>query len=135
MTDAEIDVIEARAAAATPGEWVSRDVCDEGDSNCGDWIVELPVGRNSVTRLWFGDISENSGEDIANAEFIAASRTDIPALVAEVRRLRAERVVHSHLIVQMWDYGHKVFAASGWDDEEYDGAEEIAEHLRREIGE
>jgi hypothetical protein len=60
VTDDELDVIGARANAATPGPWTWP-----------DW----------------DDCSEQEAD--ANNEFIAHAREDVPALVAEVRRLRA----------------------------------------------
>lgn len=85
MAELDLDAIEARANAATPGPWNAWDrgvgfhiaLGDERD----DWGRPedlLPEGLRT-------DIGRR-----ADAEFIAAARTDVPALVAEVRRLRAE---------------------------------------------
>jgi hypothetical protein len=70
MTEQELQAIEALAAAATPGPWT---VVDE------DYLKPTIIGGDNV-----GD-----GYVIrsADAAFIAAARTDVPALVAEVRRL------------------------------------------------
>lgn len=80
MTDDELAAIEARAAAATPGPW-------RPGPRTGD------VGGGFVYR---GD--ERSGRQVArtmsvlrghaDAAFIAAARTAVPALIAEVRRQR-----------------------------------------------
>jgi hypothetical protein len=91
MSDDELAAIEARANAATPGPW--REVAESGD-----WWIEH---TNDDTREWeyvcsAGLIDPQAGpwkrqEDI---DFVVAARTDIPALVAEVRRLREiERAV------------------------------------------
>ena len=80
MTPLNLDAIEARANAATPGPWGVSDRL----SAFGDLTVAAP---------WRG---ANGAEIVAkaangpNTTFIAASRTDVPALVAEVRRLRQE---------------------------------------------
>lgn len=72
MTEEELTAIEARAAAATAGPWVAShryNIC---------WDVDGP-DANGPDMMPKGD-----------AQFIAAARVDVPALVAEVRRLRAE---------------------------------------------
>jgi hypothetical protein len=75
MTDEELTGIEARANAATPGPWEAQHSYDD----C--W--------------WLGG-PEANGPDMlpqGDAEFIAHARADVPALVAEVRRLREALVV------------------------------------------
>ena len=67
MTEAEIDAIEARANAATEGPWKVLPPCMVTD------------GRGMV-------IARTN--DSCNDEFISHARTDVPALIAEVRRLR-----------------------------------------------
>ena len=84
----DLDAIQARANAATPGPWGShRDLnavytvqarprtTRDGMENDGA-IATLAAGRTDA-------------ESYANARFIAAAREDVDALVAEVRRLRA----------------------------------------------
>ena len=79
MDEARLAEIEARAEAATPGEWVA---------DCVQGIRAVLSGgsRRAMVVPWA------SGELLmqADAAFIAAARADVPALVAEVRRLRAE---------------------------------------------
>lgn len=79
-TRLDLDAIEARANAATPGPW------------CTDsW--EIYQGTEYVAGAeWIGETCRAGEMDDsrADAEFVAAARTDVPALVAEVRRLRAE---------------------------------------------
>lgn len=71
-TELRLDEIEARANAATPGPWtVSEDYSD----------VVGPEG-DQLASYW------NPTSETRNGEFIAHARTDVPALVAEVRRLR-----------------------------------------------
>jgi hypothetical protein len=68
MTDEQLAELEALAEKATPGPWEIDD--------------------------WFG-ITNPDGDDVGcvdsreSAELIAASRTAIPSLIAEVKRLRA----------------------------------------------
>ena len=77
MTDADLENLEALAAAATPGPWeATGPVEDPVDS-----IVDSDSGLVAST-----EESARPGEDTA---FIAAARDAVPALIAEVRRLRA----------------------------------------------
>lgn len=67
MTNEELDRLEALANAATPGPWVA----DER------WVEDADEY----------DIGE--AQETSDAEFIAAARTAIPQLIAEIRRLQA----------------------------------------------
>lgn len=71
MIDATLNEIEARAAAATGGPWW----------NLATRTAHLVASMDGkpIAKLYDGD----SGELISHA------RTDVPLLVAEVRRLRA----------------------------------------------
>jgi hypothetical protein len=68
----DLDAIEARSAAATDGPWWTDGVGASRvyASGLDDWITVA------------GDL------ETPDAEFIAHARTDMPALVAEVWRLR-----------------------------------------------
>lgn len=69
MDEAALVELERLVAAATPPPWT----CEPGP------YFEVMDGENRPVRAsWFG----------GNARFIAAARTALPALVAEVRRLR-----------------------------------------------
>jgi hypothetical protein len=77
LTDEMLDEIELRSASATPGPWKS--------------YIE---GKNMVSGSSF---IQTGGEDIyltgateADQDFIAGARQDVPALIAEVRRLRQQ---------------------------------------------
>jgi hypothetical protein len=77
----DLDQIEARANAATPGPW------------CTDsWEIYQDSEYQPGISFWIGETcradEENDGR--ADAEFVAAARTDVPAMAAEIRRLRAE---------------------------------------------
>lgn len=69
LTDAYLDAIEQRAHAATEGPWEA--------SAHDHYLVICP------------DCGVRGGYERADAEFIAHARSDVPALLAEVRRLRA----------------------------------------------
>ncbi|AWT42598.1 MULTISPECIES: hypothetical protein [Streptomyces] len=99
----DLDATEARASAATPGPWGYYD-----GSNYADVAADLEItGRGSysyrekVARLedenYWDDLAHEDDADerapeqmAANAEFIAHARTDVPAMAAEIRRLRAQ---------------------------------------------
>ena len=74
MTDDELDAIEARCNKATPQDWYA--VTDIG----GESWVAFGASEDIV--------ADNCALD--DAVFIAAARADVPALIAEVRRLREE---------------------------------------------
>lgn len=78
LTDADLDAIEARYTKATEGPWdayVGFD--DQGTPYCA---VEVEDTEVPVARFHGG---------FYDADFIAQARTDVPALLAEVRALRA----------------------------------------------
>jgi len=80
LTDAELDAIEARANAATAGEWCP---CAEGDHcsavTAGHVVISLAVTKGTV---------HANARTRSDGEFIANAREDVPALVREVRRLK-----------------------------------------------
>lgn len=78
-----IDELEALASAATPGPWEAGEPNNWGDD---DDIPQSGVMVNGTPITW----DDHSGDvfNPADAEFIAAARTAVPELIAEVRRLR-----------------------------------------------
>jgi hypothetical protein len=78
LSNEMIDEIERRCSAATPSPWVP--------------IVEARGQTVGTSFIQTGgeDIYLN-GATLADYDFIAAARQDIPALIAEVRLLREER--------------------------------------------
>ncbi len=80
----DIDIIEAQAAKATPGPWqIDRGAL--GGVAIHPQIVALVHGRGAVTVAYTGQANPNEDADIA---FLRATRTDVPALCAEVREQR-----------------------------------------------
>lgn len=84
LSDDDLDVIEARCAAASPGPWTA--FVEGRDHDSGDGFIQVgDVGNEPdmyVSR-------ERRPAAAADLDFIASARQDIPALVAEIRRLRA----------------------------------------------
>jgi hypothetical protein len=67
--------VESRSTAATPGPWVS--FVEGRDHTSGSNFVRTTL-----------DDIEFSGATVADQDFIAHARQDVPLLVTEVRRLR-----------------------------------------------
>lgn len=78
-----VDLDEARrlTEAATPGPWEA----------CGDWAVTSPecniCGTQHLCSIHDGGRTSRRPA-IADAEFIAAARTLVPALISEIEQLR-----------------------------------------------
>lgn len=95
MTEAELKAIRERWEAATAGPWEVRrggnftdfgmrgfnDFCEKNSHSA----TELKLGS---TRVGF-NVEADLGRSQDDAEFIAHAITDVPALLAEVERLRA----------------------------------------------
>jgi hypothetical protein len=82
LTPQQLDEIEQRANAATPGPWTTDgwEIYQGGGSSAPDLMA------------WAGETCRADDYDGSrnDADFIAHARTDVPALLAEIRRLRAE---------------------------------------------
>lgn len=112
MSDDELKAIEERANAATPGPWIW-----EEEDRHGFAMPRLLGGGGRVCD--FGDATpyeNSSGAEPGDNDkaFIAAARSDIPALVAEVRRLRdlgkRARELH-HNLPQLDEYDQECLDA------------------------
>lgn len=82
MTPDDLKAIEDRAAKATPGPWSARGRDVEYSSK------DIRVA--TVDGGYFTEGKSGANQEI-DAEFIAAARTDIPELVAEIKQLSEER--------------------------------------------
>jgi hypothetical protein len=86
MTQLDLDAIEALATAARPGPWKVHNRNGEDTQYAPYWVVcsadEKPEDDESSVDLHIGDLE--------TAEFVAASRAAVPALLEEVRELRAK---------------------------------------------
>lgn len=81
LSELELQEIEARVAAAQTGPWKSW--VEGRDFLGGSNFIQTGEGANR------GEDIEFSGATVADQDFMAAARHDIPRLIAEVRRLRA----------------------------------------------
>ncbi len=87
LDDLNVEEIEARCEAATPGPWRISRLRDGGDlvMQATDDAARNPIGV-------VVDCSDPYGfNGDPDAAFIAAAREDVPALIAEIRKLRMER--------------------------------------------
>ena len=92
MDDKQLKEIEERCNAATLGPWIS---CVEGrDHDSGSNFIM--TGSRSTR----GEDIELTGATIADQDFIAHARQDIPQLVEEIRRLKNMLSELSHCPIQ-----------------------------------
>lgn len=99
MKEEELKQIKARVEAATPGPWVlhtdsSRpDVCAGITDSAGNYSGPKSGFMGEGHLFEFDKYGPSWGQEYdncADAEFVAHARQDVPALIAEVERLRAE---------------------------------------------
>ncbi|ANA85295.1 hypothetical protein BH769_gp92 [Gordonia phage BritBrat] len=92
MSELDLDAIEARAKAATPGPWEFHDE----DSPRNPWVTRKIVRDNepyhelNILKVRMARHARNEccwPPTSTDAEFIAHARTDVPALVSRVREL------------------------------------------------
>jgi hypothetical protein len=81
MTSEELEAIRARCDAATSGPWKS--FVEGRDHTSGDSFIMTPTGGTRGN----GGI-ELLGATVADQDFIANARQDIPRLLDEIERLR-----------------------------------------------
>ncbi|CDX39306.1 conserved hypothetical protein [Mesorhizobium sp. SOD10] len=81
LSEFDLQEMESRAAAARPGPWKSW--VEGRDFDGGSNFIQTGNGAER------GEDIQMSGATVAEQDFIAAARQDVPHLVAEVRRLRA----------------------------------------------
>lgn len=92
MNDKELDDIEKRLNAATPGEWIYKYELNQ-HTGCEDtYIVSAPPQYEFQTHAdWWRTVEscgKVAGRSHGDATFIANAHQDIPALLKEVRRAR-----------------------------------------------
>ena len=98
MTDEELDRLLALASACFRGPWVATSPWDVEPDDADDGAREVAqvtaLGEQVVADCWSdGEIDTAGLGRFArpHSEFIAAARTAVPALVAEIKRLRGKR--------------------------------------------
>lgn len=99
----DLDALEAALGKATPGKWtVEMDGQSDDDSPCDVIIPE--INRILHSTEWADP--EDFERDVANAEAIALAHNALPALIAELRELRAlttpEPIGKKHQNRRLW---------------------------------
>lgn len=101
LTDEQLAEIEERATAATNGPWeVEPDIrpdiftvytVDKKGGYFGEGQIIRNMGKGVSERTGRVHIAEHAKyqNNMADAEFIAHAREDIPTLIAEIKRLRS----------------------------------------------
>lgn len=116
----DLDAIEARAEAATPGPWTARLRDDMWEINDGSGSNFVSI----VESCWLPDDCDTGQyggiPDVDDARFIAHARTDVPALVAELRAAR-----------EVVEAAHKWKSALTWDAEWSIRPAEVGSTLQR----
>ena len=111
MTADDLDAIRARVEAATEGPWeaFATTVAARVDTGCRGGCSGLP-GVHETACGW----EDVAGAADRDATFIAHARTDVPALLAEVERLRAG----IEALADEWEAGQaanrEAFSKSVW---------------------
>ena len=95
MTDINLDEIRNRTLAATEGPWrmMNRGNSFDGEAHCAQAVVE---GLRRPFHESYDNIAHPHDVKlrVADADFVAHARTDIPALLDEVDRLRDNESQH-----------------------------------------
>jgi len=126
MSDLDLEAIRQRCERATEGPWAIESCGEKGD---GSDVVGVVFGPDdeACEHPLLGDLPacDDEGEPIdyyrdevvaefyhgnrrphADARFVAHARSDVPALLAEVTRLRAE---NERIIAVVTDYERKIY--------------------------
>jgi hypothetical protein len=86
MSDSELDAIDRRVAAATKGPW--EPFVEGRDHTSGDNFIRVGGLDDEEPDMYV--MRDTVPAAVADLDFIAHTRQDIPRLVQEVRRLRRD---------------------------------------------
>lgn len=105
MTHDELQAIKARAEVATPGPWTTG----AGKIRDGE-TRELVIAPNDdvIVAIAYGGFGNPVDRTSQDRKFIAHARTDVPALVAEVERLRGLLNIAENAIDRFMRYDGKL---------------------------
>jgi hypothetical protein len=89
LDDAELDAIQKRADAATAEPWWAW--VEGRDGTSGDtFIAQGGIPGQQIKDLYLSHYAGQDAVIVADHDFIAHARQDVPRLVTEIRRLRRE---------------------------------------------
>lgn len=107
----ELRAIEDRANEATPGPWVRGKKSWDGTDIAtvtGPSVEEIVQEPTTFYAYPSGSFVDVDGME-ANLEFIAHARQDVPALVAEVKRLtEILRATRARILIELDDAGIEI---------------------------
>ncbi|WP_339260922.1 hypothetical protein [Lysinibacillus sp. FSL K6-3209] len=108
MNQEQLNAIKERALNATDGPWQVYEMEDGTHIGTAEHHPQLKSPMHVVTMIYWGDKPHSRVFiDKDNAEFIKHAITDVPALVAEVERLRETLAFYangnSYFVVDMYD--------------------------------
>jgi hypothetical protein len=91
LTNNDLDEIEQRATAATPGPWEA--FIEERHAIGGDSFIRTGGLDDNQPDMYVSQYHGATSVKVpaADLDFIANARQDIPRLVAEIRRLRGQQ--------------------------------------------
>ena len=95
VTDEYLDRLQAICDAATEGPWESDTFHGDGIDPSGHGVFVAnsdpqPGNDNDYHHIAVCYLRRPPSDNVSNSKFIAESRTALPLLIAEVRRLRAQ---------------------------------------------
>jgi hypothetical protein len=85
ISEEDLTAIRARLDAAAPGPW--RSMVEGRDHTSGDNFIMIGEGANRSDDMHV--YRDKTPADVADQDFIAHARQDIPRLLEEIDRLRA----------------------------------------------
>ncbi len=85
-----IEEIKAREQAATRGPWKVGDGTHQSLFNGRNAVISQDERYLVTERAVYPNAPDFNDQVFSNIDFIAHARTDIPALIAEVKRMEAE---------------------------------------------
>lgn len=103
-----IEEIKAREQAATPGPWIVGDGTKQSFFNGKNAVISQDGRYVVADRAVYPDVPDFNEQVFFNMAFIAHSRTDIPALIAEVERLTEENAETKARLDRFVEAGFKV---------------------------
>jgi hypothetical protein len=87
MTKTDLDTIKSRYQASTIAPWIASIEGRDHESGSHFIMTGIPEGEN-IWQEKRGEDLEIIGATIADLDFIANARQDIPALIEEIERLQ-----------------------------------------------
>jgi hypothetical protein len=112
-TPIDLDALEALCNAATQGPWKTENIPYRHDDGTTTDMWDAYCEYQGPGNGWYG-VADNYDEP--TARFVAESRTAIPALIAEVRRLHVQNLNLRAAIEQIMPRYVELFTAAGLGD-------------------